>query len=393
MSLEVKKQAIAIAVEHENADSSDFVLKYSNQFDSDLLREIALHIDFRKKIKHKVPSWYRSKELLAPQSINIQQSSSEATAQYKAKLVQGKKGLDLTGGLGVDSYFLSKKFDQFTYNEPDQSLTEIVEYNFKQLDRNNILFTHFLAEEYPLSGSFDWVYLDPSRRDERQKKLFKISDCQPDLSTLSSEILKYTENIMVKYSPMLDIKIAINQLEYVNRVLVIADKNEVKELVFILAKGQSKHIPIGCINLNSNHPEFWFTYEKEATLNSDFTNEISGYLYEPNAAILKAGAFKTIGVSYSLNKLSTNSHLYNSKILQTNFPGKVFEILGVTKYSKKEIYQWVKDGKANVSTRNFPNKPDEIKRALKLKDGGDLHLFFTQTNKNNKIVVITKQKL
>ena len=388
MNLALKIKASDLAKGFEGLLPHDFALKNAGRFEPELLNKIAGQLDFNQTIQSKIPEWFQNKQLLPAAGINLQQSSSQATAQYKSHLLQGKNGLDLSGGLGVDTYFFAKNFERFTHNEPNSELSETVQYNFGQLGVENVKFTQEKAENFQFTEKYDWVYLDPSRRDSNNRKLFKISDCQPDICAMKEKIFAFTDQIMIKYSPMLDVKLAISQLGDVNRVIILAEKNEVKELVFILKKGIEKEPVIECVNLGSDQPGFVFKYSKEEAISPVYGLE-EGYLFEPNSAIYKAGAFKLMADKFGIKKLSANSHLYTAKEIQTNFPGKTFKIIAVTKFDNKSLNRVIKEKKANIIARNFPLKPVEIKKKLGWGDGGDFFSFFTRNQNNRNIVIIT----
>jgi 16S rRNA G966 N2-methylase RsmD len=390
VSLELKIKARELAFSSKEKDPAKFILANARRFDSEILRLAALQLDFNKSIEKKVPEWFHNGQVLPYQSVNLEQSSSEKTALFKANYLSGKYGADLTGGLGVDSYFISKGFEKFTHNEPSSELSEIVQHNFKSLGVSNVDFTQYIAEEFPLNKPFDWIYLDPSRRDSNANRLYKIEDCLPDLTEIQESLLKHSDAIMVKYSPMLDIKLALSKLNNVSDVIVLAEKNEVKELVFILRKEFNREPKITCVNLESTQDEFAFFYTEETT-NQALYSSPKGFLYEPNATILKAGAFNTVATRFGLHKLAPNSHLYTSEELKTYFPGRLFSIKAVTNFDKKSLNSIVKHGKANIACRNFPLKPEEIRKQIKWKDGGDIYLFFTENLEGQKLAIVTEK--
>lgn len=342
---------------------------------------------FNQTIGSKIPEWDYQKALIAPPKIALEQCSSQSTAKYKADLMNGDIGVDLTGGLGVDSYFFSKKFNDFTHNEISQSLSSVVKHNFDKLSIKNVRFTNIEAEKFELDESTDFVYLDPARRDSVNRKMVSLKDCMPNLLEIKDKLLQYAETVMVKYSPMLDIKDTIMLLKHVNEVIVLAEKNEVKELVFILKKEINTDPNINCVNLGSGQSEFSFKYSEENELNIAFKDP-QRYIYEPNATIMKGGGFKSIAVKLNIDKIASNSHLYSSQECILDFPGRVFEVVNVCDFDKKAIKKLLENDKANVAVRNFPYSPDEIKKQLGLKDGGDKYIFFTENQKKKKMVLI-----
>lgn len=352
-----------------------------------MLKLVVNQAVFNQTLGSKVPEWDKEKALIAPPKISLEQCSSQSTAKYKADKVKGDIGVDLTGGLGVDSYFFSKKFKDFTHNEINQSLSNVVKHNFDILGIKNVKFTNIEAEKFELEESTDFVYLDPARRDSVNRKMVSLKDCMPNLLEIKDLILSKAKVLMVKYSPMLDIKDSISLLKTVDEVLILSEKNEVKELVFILKKEAKPEPLITCVNLLSGQDSFAFYYKHESNVNLAF-REPEGYLYEPNASIMKAGAFKSIALAYNISKIAANSHLYSSLECIPDFPGRIFEIEQMVDFDKKQIKKLLKTDKANIAVRNFPYSTEEIKKQLGLKDGGEQYIFFSENHKKKKIVLI-----
>lgn len=331
---------------------------------------IASQIKSRKKAAHKIPLYYNTKGIVYPPSLNLEQSSSEATARFKTGIVSKwitsyKKFCDLTGGFGIDSYFLSSLFPYCDYSEPQKDLLEIAKHNHQLLGANNIHHHNKDAVEFlSLSGKhYDLIYLDPSRRNSSNKKVFRFSDCVPDVIDLNSELYSHADRLMVKASPLLDIQQGIKDLECVYRVLVVSVDNECKELLFLCDHDFHEEAVIECYNLDKTFSEFQFRFSEERSINVEFSDP-KQYLYEPNASILKGGAFKSIALAFNLHKIQTNTHLYTSDELVGNFPGRIFK---VKDNSKPE--------KANIIVRNYPMSVEEIKKKSGIKDGGDLYFL------------------
>ncbi|MGX1930547.1 THUMP-like domain-containing protein [Flagellimonas sp. 2504JD4-2] len=355
-------------------------------------KELSEQLEAKKKCKEKLPTWFNTASIYYPNKLNIEQTSSEQTAAYKAGLVDGKMLLDVTGGFGVDSYFFSKKIDTVFHCEINPDLSEIGAHNFQILGRKNISCISKDGIEYlrESSQNFDWIYIDPSRRSDHKGKVFLLKDCIPNLPMHLPAIFEKTDNVLVKTSPLLDISQGLKELDFVKEVHVVAVRNEVKELLFVLEKGFADDISIKTVNLIQDNEEtfqFVFHQEQEATttLGSPET-----YLYEPNAAILKSGGFKSIANTLAVKKLHQHSHLYTSTHL-IDFPGRKFKIEQVLPYSKKTL----KDtgfGKVNITTRNFPTSVAELRKKHKIKDGGEHYLFFT-TDSNDKLIVLVCKKI
>lgn len=350
-------------------------------------KELVQQIEARNKCKDKLPIWHSTPNIYYPGKLNIEQTSSEATALYKAGLVAGASLFDITGGLGVDSYFFSDTIDQVHHCEMNGELSKIAQHNFTVLGKTNIK-THIgdgiaFLKNSPLQ--FDWIYVDPSRRHDAKGKVFLLSDCIPNIPKDLDAIFESTPNIMIKTAPLLDISAGLKELQFVKEIHVIAVKNEVKELLWILKKGYSDAVSIQTINLHPKHTEaFRFSPTEEKLAISSYSAPLQ-FLYEPNASILKSGAFKTVGNQFQLYKLHEHTHLYTHQD-QITFPGRVFKIERVLTFNKKEIQQ-LKLKKANITTRNFPTSVAEIRKKFKIKDGGEDYLFFTTDMNGEKIVI------
>jgi len=350
-------------------------------------KELVEQVEAKKKCKDKLSTWYNTKNIYYPNKLNIEQTSSERTAIYKASILTKKTLLDLTGGFGVDSYFFSKKMTQVVHCEINENLSKIAAHNFKILGANNIKNSTENGLNYVVKTDlfFDWIYIDPSRRNDAKGKVFFLEDCLPNVPENLELFLNKSDSILIKTSPLLDFSAGIKSLKFVKEIHVVAVQNEVKELLWVLKKNYTDKIQIKTINLTKAEIEiFNFTLadEKEATITF---SEPQLYLYEPNAAILKSGAFKSVAKHYALHKLHEHSHLYTSNLL-LDFPGRRFLVKQTLFYNKKEI-QGLKLSKANITTRNFPESVASIRKKHKIKDGGNEYLFFTTNTAHKKIVI------
>ncbi|WP_313786254.1 class I SAM-dependent methyltransferase [Flagellimonas flava] len=354
-------------------------------------KELAQQLESRKRAQEKLPTWFNSDGIFYPKKLHLEQTSSEITAHYKSRLVNGNTLLDLTGGLGVDSYFFSKKMDWVTHCEMNAELSEIAIYNFKVLGCENIEGVtenglDYLAEK---PREWDWIFIDPSRRNNEKGKVFRLEDCLPNVPRLLPLIFQKTKNVLIKTSPLLDIAQGISELQFVKEVHAVAVKNEVKELLFVLEKDFSGEIEIKTIDLKKDKEiqfDFRMIGENQVTV---LLGPPENFLYEPNAAILKSGGFKSIGAHYGLKKLHPHSHLYTSETL-VDFPGRRFEILEVLPYSKHALKR-MSIQKANITTRNFPLSVAELRKKHKITDGGELYLFFTKSINDNLMAIITRK--
>jgi 16S rRNA G966 N2-methylase RsmD len=376
-----------IIQQFQEMDTQSFILKNPVKLNAENLRFVAEQIAARKKAKSKLPTWFTNQQVIFPTALSLEQASSEITAKYKSELIKGNLLIDLTGGMGIDCSFFINHSKSIIYIEQKVDLVEIAKHNFNQLGIQNVTFLNANALDFiqQFNSKADWIYLDPARRDNSQNKVFRIEDCEPNILKIKEDLFKISDNILIKFSPLLDIKLAIEQLKNVVEVHIVAVENEVKELLFILRNQHTENIKISTINLPKQ--KFDFTIEEEATQLITYSKPMS-YIYEPNAAVMKAGAFKSIGGYFGLNKIAPNSHLYTADFWVDDFVGRGFKCEAVCKFDKKEIAQYVKNNKANISVRNFPMKPDEIRKKLGLKDGGEVYLFFTEDFEKKKLVLV-----
>lgn len=371
---------------HKNVNDIALLLSKKESLDANF---IINQINGWQKAKNKLPTFYNTPEIIFPTVKSMEQCSSEKTALLKTKMVSGNSLIDLTGGFGVDTYFFSKQFKTIYYIEPNEELLQIVQHNFNLL-RATIKLHNTTSEAFLNSNKthFDVAYIDPDRRDE-SKRIFNLSDCFPNVIELLPTILSTADKLLIKTSPFLDIKQTLEALKTVSKCFVIAVKNDCKEVLYLVEKEKNKPTEMISYNLDKNEEVFEFTYEEEQQATSNFSHP-KKYLYEPNAAIMKAGAFKIVGNHFKLDKLAQHTHLYTSDELMNHFPGRVFEINNVIDYQKKAIKQ-LGITKANVSTRNFPDSVAVIKKKLNLKDGGDCYLFASTNLDNKPIVILTKK--
>ncbi len=370
-----------------NSDSSKLLLK-GIQFEGATAQDIIEQIEAKKRSEKKLPTWFNIPNIYYPNKLNIEQASSEITAEYKSGLVSGNSLIDLTGGFGVDTYYFAKAIENVTHCEINTELSEIVKHNYKSLDVQNIncLNESGIDALKRMDTEFDWIYIDPSRRDDSKKKVFLLSDCAPNVKTFQGLFLKYAKNVMIKTSPLLDIKATRNDLNHVKELHIIAVNNEVKELLWILERDYEAEFKVKTVNITKCHKqEFDFMFDDESKAIAEHSLPLS-YLYEPNSAILKAGAFDTVSTTLDIPKFHKHSHLYTSEHL-IDFPGRRFKIEKVIPFNKKAFAK-EKISKANVTARNFPLSVGDIRKKLKIKDGGNVYIFFTTNIDNEKVIII-----
>lgn len=352
------------------------------------LRQIAA----RQLLQKKVPRWAENEDLLFPAHLSIEQCSSEASAQYKADLLQGQSFADLTGGLGIDTYYISQHFLQSDYVEQKTELCDLAKHNFSTLNVNVKVWNES-AEDYLKQCKLkDCIYIDPARRDEYGRKTVSIADCTPNVIDLQETLLQKAEKVMIKLSPMLDISKALEELHHVSQVHVVAVANECKELNFILERSFQGEPQFVCVNLTTSQPELRFTLKEERNCPSRLADGVLNYLYEPNPAVMKAGCFRLLTKCYGVFKLHKNSNLYTSEQLVHDFPGRIFEVEGCAPYNKKVKQTLLSDvEKASVAVRNFPLSVAELRKALKISDGAGTYIFATTLKGEKKVIIRTKK--
>jgi 16S rRNA G966 N2-methylase RsmD len=372
-------EIIAFIQDHINDDPYELMFS-THKYPGLPMREIAEQIASRQKVKDKLPEWFANDQLLFPPKENLEQASSEITAKFKAQFMKGDSFLDLTGGTGIDTFYIAQNFERSTYAEPNEELCELATHNFSELGADikvrNDKAEHVLSEN---ATKADWIFIDPSRRDESKNRLYALADCVPNVIELESKLLNSADNVLIKVSPMIDIKKSLKQFKSCYKVLVVAVDDEVKELLLYLNSANDQEVEIEAWNLSSKHEDeaFAFSYSEEEALSFDIGRPAS-YLYEPNSSLMKAGAFKLIGSRFKLQKLHPNTHLYTSENLIKEFPGKKLLIKEIIQPSKKEIKKRITEGKVNVIVRNYPMGANDIKRKFKLHDGGDDFLVFCE---------------
>lgn len=404
------------------------------------MKELAAQVLGKRKCRQKLPSWFRADGIYYPPLLALEQCSSEETAAYKASLTGGRQLADLTGGLGVDTYYFSRKFSKVLHVEQSEELSAIAAHNLAVLGAKNVRFYRgdglgiLQGETWSPGGTPerngpDCIYLDPSRRDAAGKKVFRPTDYQPDFLSHLEQLLSAAPLVMIKTSPLLDLRAGIEMFRYVRAVHVVAVRNECKELVWMLSRPAESRtepaIPDGsnsvdpeivCVNirgtgdgnpdirartdkpliesprtdgLNFNIDRFGFSLAAEAALPAAAVSFPCNYLYEPNAAILKAGAFKTLGDRFGLAKLQAHSHLYTGEEPLADFPGRIFRILECL--TAREFGKKFKGGKLHLATRNFPGNADLLKRKFRITEGGELYAFFTTLKDHSHAVILCEK--
>lgn len=395
---ELNDETLRFIREHRNDDVRSLALQAPRYPGIDMPAALT-QIAGRQAAAEKIPSWQAAENILYPRHLSLEQCSSEATARYKATIAAGTSLTDLTGGFGIDCAFLSAKFHQVTYVEQQEALCRIASHNFPLLRLNHIQVKNcdgvsYLREMPPV----DWIFIDPARRDGHGGKTVAIADCEPNVAELEALLLAKAQHVMVKLSPMLDLSLAIQDMKQVQEAHIVSVNNECKELLLILGHSarMPENIAIHCVNLQTKggkslqeaEQPFTFTRKQEQSSPCECTALPGRYLYEPNASILKAGAFRSIAYIYKVKKLHPNSHLYTSDELVEGFPGRSFRITGMCTLNKKELKATLGDiGKANITVRNFPSSVAELRKRIRLSEGGDVYLFATTLGDERRVLI------
>jgi len=370
---------------HKNDLLIDVALLLNKQttFDKEF---ILAQINGIQKAKSKIQEFYDTPNIIYPIKLSLEQCSSEKTGVYKSQLIKGKTLVDLTGGFGVDSFFFAKEYEQVTYIEQNTALYKTVKHNFGLLKATNINLVNSTAEEFIINNTqeFDLVYIDPSRRNQNER-VFKLDECTPNIIELAPELFQFSDKILIKTAPLLDIKQTLKDLKNVSKIWVISVNNDCKEVLYLLEKYFTSEPEINTVNLSKINQEFSFNYSQENESGVGLSAP-QNYLYEANSAILKAGAFNSLCEEYAVKKIAQHSHLYTSKNLVEKFPGRSFKVEHVINYNLK-AFRKLNITKANVSCRNFKNNVAQVKQRLKLKDGGETYLF-ASTDLNDKPILV-----
>ena len=396
----------------------------------------------RKMARVKLPRWASLEGIIYPPHISMEQCSSESTALYKAELAARLLGLpasssgiemkaeneiefvDLTGGFGVDfSYIAARLGVKSMYVERQAHLCEAARENFERLGLKNAIVKNgdgievlhsFLPKKDDAASTDDslgitydqplsllktklglkLIFIDPARRDDAGNKVVSLKDCTPDVTVLQEEMLSKADYVIIKLSPMLDWHRAISELSHVREVHIISVNNECKELLLVLsARNMGGNLRIYCINDAQSFVCDELDMESSQVKIASSTLEEMQYLYEPNASLMKAGCFGVLSGRYDARMLSKNSHLFVSQAPIEAFPGRSFRIIAVSSFNKKELKRHLSGiTKANIATRNFPLSVAELRKRLKLKDGGETYIFATTLSDESHVLVITEKK-
>lgn len=388
-------QILKLAREYEKEDPYQFLL--SKSIKDDLLKKlVAEQIISLNKAKSKLPELYENRNIIFPPPLSMEQCSSEATAKFKASLLSGKKLVDLTGGFGIDCYYISQQFENVHYVERQERLCLLAEYNFEVLGLSDRIQVNNVEAEVYLSQleKTDCIYLDPARRDENNEKVTRWQDCQPDMTSIIDDMLAKSDEVLVKAAPMLDITQAVRDLNYqVKKVFIVESNNEVKELLFLLSKKALSNTEIKAVILD-RHGKDQNSFVSHVGLENQHKLQFSfpkKYLYEPSPSIMKSGFFNSLAHEFELEGLHQNTKIFTSDSLNKRFPGKVYEVKAVLPPQKKALHKLLENKQANLKCRNFPVNIQDLKKKLAIKDGGSSFLFaVTQMDNSRQLILCNK---
>lgn len=378
--------------ENIQSDLRKLVLNPPAEF-RDHIKEIVDQIQARRKAKGKLDTWVDNPELIFPPPLSVEQSSSEKAANYKKTIMSGKHLIDLTGGMGIDCLALGEQFEQVAYVEQQAELTAIFKYNARKLGKEVKTLaseaTNFLEHLDTNQREYTSFFIDPARRNMHKNKVFQLADCSPNLIEIMPLLQQKGLQVLVKLSPIIDLKATLAQVDHVREVHVVSIKNECKEVLLWIDFEFSNEPLIKTINLTEVDQTFDFKLSQENASIVSLGVE-QNYLLEPNASILKAGAFKQIAARFPVNKLHSNTHLYTTDQEVAKWPGRTFKI-EASDVDKTVLQQYTKNGSINVLTRNYPVSANDLKKKYKLKDGGDFFLIgFTNQKEKVRLVIARK---
>ena len=392
--------ALMAFIQAHLSDDPDRLLLSASRYPEIDMPFVVAQITARRQIKEKLPTWYQQEQLLFPAKIAAEQCSSEQTALYKQQLVtEGNTLCDLTGGLGIDSYYFSRRVKQVYYIERFPSYCEVARANMATLGARNVVVLEGDSTQWlDQLPAIDVFYVDPARRGEGNKRMFALSDCEPDLTQLLPRLLAKAPRVIAKLSPMADLRQTLALLPTTQAIHILSVKNECKELLFVIGREpRESAVPIHCVHLAKQAASdecFVCSLEAEQQAASHLATTLRRYLYEPNASVLKAGAFKQVACQFPVEKLQVSSHLYTSDHYLDRFPGRRFEVDEVIPFHSKSCKQLAGQSlQANVTTRNFPLTVEALRKKCRIREGGDIYLFATTGPKEEKLLIRTHKVL
>ena len=400
--MNINEQTWQYIVAHAEDDVAHLALHPSKDPQVDMA-VVLQQIAGRQKAKEKLPDWYATEGILFPRKVSMEQCSSSQTAEYKASLVGGDSFADFSGGFGVDTVALAQKFANGYYVEPQEELCDLFRHNSNLLGIRNVEVINGTMEEHLAAiGHVDTIYLDPSRRDVHGRRVVSLADCRPNLLEWKSALLEQCNTLMVKLSPMIDIHQTLRDLPETYAVHVVAVEGECKEVVFLLTRRDVPwHVStttdptIIAVDIHKNAiSRVESTLETERTTPPRIATELGIYLYEPNAAVMKAGIFNALSQQFSVSKLAKNTNLFTADVLHEDFPGRVFRIEAVHEFHPRKTAKELSHlASVSIAVRNFPLTAEELRKTLKIKDGNEKYLFGCTLPPNRKTILVCSKLL
>ena len=384
--------------EHINDDTAELLLAARKYPDIDV-PFVVEQIEARRRLKGKLPEWYENKDIIMGGRVPAEQCSSEQTARYKQSIVKGESLCDMTGGIGVDFWYMSEGMERAIYTERNEELCSIAKHNFQVLQtlRSEYVIRCGDGRELPIP-SVDIIYLDPARRAGDGSRVYAMEDCEPNIVEWQDELLKHAKMVLVKLSPMVDLTDVLRKLKGVKELHIVGVKNECKE-VLVKAHALDDSACAGCVEvhcvdfLTSGKIEYVFSLlgGMEISLTD---GGVKRHLYEPDVTLMKAGAFGSLCARYPVWQLDVDTHLMTSDEWIPEFPGRVFEVEEMIPFSSKVLKRLKKEiPQANIAVRNFVMTADELRKKTGIKDGGDVYLFGAKVKDMGQMLLICRKKV
>lgn len=350
----------------------------------------------------KLPRWAETPGVMFPPRLSMEQCSSELTARYKCSIVQallpqgrGDVMFDLTGGFGIDFSYLAPLFRQALYMERLPHLCELARHNFALMQGlHGAQVIECDSSQHPDRWPIaDFCFVDPARRNDAGRKVVAIDDCEPNLILLQEALREHASFVLIKLSPMLDISVAMQALRHIGQVHAVSVHGECKELLLVMTREEPVNTTFHCVNFVQGEASvFSFTPADEQQAACVYASEVKTYLYEPNASVMKCGAYRAVAQRYGVEKLHPSSHLYTSHVLHADFPGRVFQVMGCSTFAKSELKSLLQGlSQANLTVRNFPQSVAWLRKRLKLKEGGADYLFATTMGADEHVLIRTRK--
>ena len=381
------EEVIDFIIKNEHIDPYDLVLGKSPFPDIDI-KTLSRQIMGRKIARKKFPFLLEKDQYRYHAKESLEQSSSEATGIFKSNFLEGESFVDLTGGMGIDTYLLGRKFRSCSYVEPNLELSKLAHHNFGILNFDQCEVLNTTCEQFLETNkqTFDWAYIDPSRRISGSRRI-SIHEYEPNVVELQNQLLDTANNVFIKLSPMQDISECVKSLDCIHRIWVISVHNEVKELLLHLNKEPKAEKTISAVNIKKDKTDN-LTVELASSQPSVDLSAVQAYIYQPNASIVKAGIQNQYAQQMDLKKLHPNTQLYTQNGMIKDFFGKIYKVDHILGLNKKEIHRALPERKVNIISKNFPLSPEELSKKLKLKSGGERFLIAFTDSENKRVIAI-----